>query len=165
MAARLGRARPVRRDGPGQGHRGVPRSARAAEGRAGAMSSRADRVQERLSEQGFDALIVTHLVNIRWLTGFTGTNAVAVVGADGRRSFLTDFRYVERAEDEVSGFEQRRGGRDLLADAAGELEGRVGFEDEHLAVRTWQRLTDAAGEFELVGAGRLLEDLRAVKEP
>ena len=129
-------------------------------------AARADRVQEELSERGLDALIVTHLVNIRWLTGFTGTNAVAVVGADGQRTFLTDFRYVERAEDEVDGFERRRGGRDLLADAAEALGGRVGFEDRHLSVHTWQRLREAVAErVELVGAETLLEDLRAVKEP
>ena len=129
------------------------------------MTSRADRVEERLREEGLDALVVTHLVNIRWLTGFTGTNAVAVVGADGRRTFLTDFRYVERAEAEVSGFDRRRGGRDLLADSAEELEGRVAFEDHHLPVHTWERLEDAVGDgVELVGAGRLLEELRAVKD-
>jgi Xaa-Pro aminopeptidase len=42
----------------------------------------------------------------------------------------------------------------------------VGFEDAHLPFRTWERLKEAAGDsVELVGAGRLLEDLRAVKEP
>ena len=128
-------------------------------------AARADRVQEQLSEHGLDAVLVTHLVNVRWLTGFTGTNAVAVVGADGRRTFLTDFRYVERAEAEVSGFDRHRGGRDLLADAVKELDGCVGFEDHHLPVRTWERLKEAVGDgVELKGAGRLLEELRAVKE-
>lgn len=123
-------------------------------------------MQGQLRERELDALIVTHLVNIRWLTGFTGTNAVAVVGADGKRSFLTDFRYVERAEAEVDGFERERGGRDLLADAAKELSGRVGFEDHHMPVHAWKRLTEAVGDgVELVGAGQLLEDLRAVKDP
>jgi Xaa-Pro aminopeptidase len=128
-------------------------------------AARADRVEAQLRERELDALIVTHLVNIRWLTGFTGTNAVVVVSADGKRTFLTDFRYVERAEAEVDGFDRRRGGRDLLADAAEELSGRIGFEDHHLPVRTWERLTEAAGDgIELVGAGSLLEDLRAVKD-
>ena len=127
---------------------------------------RADRVQQELREQGLDSLIVTHLVNVRWLTGFTGTNAVVVVGVDGERTFLTDFRYVERAEAEVDGFERRRGGRDLLADAAEALGGRVGFEDRHLSVHTWQRLSEAVADgVELTAAGTLLEDLRAVKEP
>jgi Xaa-Pro aminopeptidase len=129
-------------------------------------AARADRVEAELRERGLDALIVTHLLNVRWLTGFTGTNAVAVVAADGARTFLTDFRYVERAAAEVEGFDQRRGGRDLLADAAEGLAGRVGFEDHHLAVRTWERLSGAVGDaVELAAAGRLLEDLRAVKDP
>ncbi|HYH58728.1 MAG TPA: Xaa-Pro peptidase family protein [Thermoleophilaceae bacterium] len=127
--------------------------------------ARADRVERELRERELDALIVTQLVNVRWLTGFTGTNAVAVVAADGRRTFLTDFRYVERAEAEVAGFDRRRGGRDLLADAAEGLGRRVGFEDHHLPVRTWERLREAVADgVELVGAGRMLEDLRAVKE-
>jgi Xaa-Pro aminopeptidase len=129
-------------------------------------AARADRVQAALRERELDALLVTHLVNVRWLTGFTGTNGVAVVTADGARRFLTDFRYVERAEAEVDDFDRERGGRDLLADAAKELTGRVGFEDNHLPVRTWERLTESVGEgVELVGARAMLEDLRAVKEP
>jgi Xaa-Pro aminopeptidase len=129
-------------------------------------AARADRVQAALGERELDALLVTHLVNVRWLTGFTGTNAVAVVAADGTRTFLTDFRYVERAEAEVDGFERDRGGRNLLGDAAKELTGRVGFEDTHLPVRAWERLTESVGErVELVGTGGMLEDLRAVKEP
>jgi Xaa-Pro aminopeptidase len=122
-------------------------------------------VEAQLRERELDALIVTHMMNVRWLTGFTGTNGIAVVGADGTRTFLTDFRYVERAEAEVEGFDQRRGGRDLLADASEELSGRVGFEDHHLPVRTWERLGEAVEDaVELVAAGQLLEGLRAVKD-
>ena len=129
-------------------------------------AARADRLAAELRERDLDSMIVTNLVNVRWLTGFTGTNAVAVVTADGQRRFLTDFRYVERAQLEVEDFDQRRGGRDLLADAASELSGRVGFEDDHLSVRAWRRLDDETGDtVELVGTGRLLESLRAVKEP
>jgi Xaa-Pro aminopeptidase len=128
-------------------------------------AARAERVQEQLRERELDALVVTHLLNVRWLTGFTGTNGVAVVRADGSHTFLTDFRYVERAAAEVGGFDRRRGGRDLLADATEGLAGRVGFEDHHLAVHAWERLKKAAGDgVELAAAGRLLEDLRAVKE-
>jgi Xaa-Pro aminopeptidase len=129
-------------------------------------AARAERVEAALRERELDAVLVTHLVNVRWLTGFTGTNGVAVVGADGTRAFVTDFRYVERAEAEVRDFDRRRGGRDLLADAVEALSGRVGFEDDHLPVRTWERLKEAVGtDVELVGTGGMLEELRAVKEP
>ena len=69
--------------------------------------SRADRVAGRLGEREVDLLLVSDLVNIRYLTGFTGTSAMAVVGADTRR-FITDFRYVERARTEVTGFDRER---------------------------------------------------------
>ena len=128
-------------------------------------AARAARVVDALVEREIDVMIVTDLVNLRWLTGFTGTNAVALVGTGGERIFLTDFRYVERAEAEVADFERRRGGRNLLADAAAELRGRVGFEDTHLPVRSWERLKDLVGDgVELVGTGPLLEELRAVKD-
>lgn len=129
-------------------------------------SARVDRVVEQLRERELDGLIVTHLVNLRWLTGFTGTNGVAIVEAGGRRTFVTDFRYTEQAEAEVEGFELRRGARDLVKDTAAELRGRIGFEDGHLSVRSWRRLGELMpDEAELEPAGTLLEDLRAVKEP
>lgn len=128
------------------------------------MTARADRLAERLAERELDALIVTNLVNVRYLTGFTGTNGICVVGPD-RRDFITDFRYVERAAREVAGFEQVRGERSLLADAAARLSGRVGFEDQHMSVRTHAQLGELAGDgVELVRAGGIVEELRAVKD-
>jgi Xaa-Pro aminopeptidase len=53
--------------------------------------SRADRVAARLAAREADALLITDLVNIRYLTGFTGSAAMAIVAPDTRR-FITDFR-------------------------------------------------------------------------
>ena len=74
-------------------------------------------------------MLVTDIVNVGYLTGFGGTNGACVCGAD-TRLFLTDFRYTERAEAEVEGWEvitvQRRlAGRDRRAPLrAGRLRGR-----------------------------------------
>jgi Xaa-Pro aminopeptidase len=128
-------------------------------------ATRADRVVERLRERELDALLVTNLVNVRYLSGFTGTNGLCIVTPD-ERIFITDFRYVERAAGEVPDFDRLRGKQDLLGDAAERLSGRVGFEDQHMSVRTWKRLQElVAYGVELVGAGGLVEDLRAVKGP
>jgi Xaa-Pro aminopeptidase len=128
------------------------------------VSTRADRLAEAVGEQGLDALLVTNLPNLRWVTGFTGTTGAAVVGPD-IRLFLTDFRYVEQAADQVQGFERLRAGRELLGDVASHLEGRVGFEDASLSVRSHARLRDAVGEgVELRGASGAVERLREVKE-
>ena len=55
---------------------------------------------------------------MRYLTGFTGTNAAVLMGS-GRRAFLTDFRYVERAEREIPDYDVVRGRDDLLETVAG----------------------------------------------
>ena len=126
--------------------------------------TRADRLAELVTERELDAVVVTNLVNVRYLSGFTGTNAVCVVG-EGLRTFFTDFRYVEQAAEQVSGFERLKGERDLLGDVAGRLAGRVGFEDASMTVRAFERLKGLAGDdVELVAAGNLVEGLRAVKD-
>src|SRR5215210_4539835 len=105
--------RPMHRLRPGQGRRWLPRGARAAEGAGRVSTARADRLVELLRERELDSLLVTNLVNVRYLTGFTGTNGACVITPD-QRLFLTDFRYVERAENEVHGFERLRAGPNML---------------------------------------------------
>src|SRR3954462_13876494 len=114
---------------------------------------RADRIE--LGE--LDALIVTNLVNVRYLTGYTGSNGVAVV-RPGERQFFTDFRYMTQAAAQVSGFEVVRGERDLLGDVASAVSGRVGFEDATVSVRRLSRLRElAADDVEFLPAGDLVE--------
>ena len=127
------------------------------------MSTRADRIADAAAAQGLDALLVTNLPNLRWSTGFTGSNGAALIGPDVRL-FFTDFRYVEQAQEQVPDYERLRAGRDLLADVAARMTGRVGFEDQYLSVRAHARLGDAAGDAELVGASGIVEDLRELKE-
>jgi Xaa-Pro aminopeptidase len=132
------------------------------------MSGRAQRALELLPEAGLDALLVTDLVNVRYLTGYTGSNGLALIG-ESVCAFVTDFRYVEQAAEEVNpAFDRRRGERDLL-EAVDELlpDGpvRLGFEEAHMSVRTHRRLRELLPErVSLVGAAGLIERLRAVKE-
>ncbi len=132
------------------------------------MSARADRLVAGFEGAEIDALLVADAVNLRYLTGFTGSNGLAVVGP-GVRRFVTDFRYVEQAAAEVPDFDRERGPRDLL-DALREPwpEGgvRLGFDDAHVSVRTHRRLRGLLPDrVELVPAAGLVEQVRAVKEP
>jgi Xaa-Pro aminopeptidase len=132
------------------------------------MSDRAQRAIGLLPEAGVDALLVTNLVNVRYLTSYTGSNGLALIGG-GVCAFVTDFRYVEQAAQEVdAAFEQRRGERDLL-DAVEELlpggPVRLGFEDAHMSVRAYRRLRELLPErAELVAVAGMIERLRAVKD-
>jgi Xaa-Pro aminopeptidase len=132
------------------------------------VSSRADRVAARLAERELDLLLVTDMVNVRYLTGFSGSNGLAIVGPDTRR-FLTDFRYVERARSEVAGFDLERAPQELgaaLSDGWPAGPVRLGFEDQHLSVRRHGELRRILPErVELVPGGGIVEAERAIKEP
>ena len=128
------------------------------------LTARADGLLDLLAERELDCLLVTNLVNVRYLTGFTGTNGACVVSRD-ERLFITDFRYVEQAESQVRGFELVKGERELLGDMAQRLSGRAGFDDAHVSVRSHRKLSEAVGEgTELVEAAGLVERLRRVKD-
>ena len=128
------------------------------------MRGRGDRLAELVAERELDLVLVTHLVNVRYLTGFGGTNGACVCG-DDTRLFLTDFRYTERAAGEVSEWEVVTIREDWLAGIAERMRGAVGFEDDHLSVRSHGKLRDAVGEgVELKAAGGMVERLRETKD-
>ena len=130
--------------------------------------SRADRMVQSFASAGIDLLLLTHLTNVRYVTGFSGSNGMAVVGPEVRR-FITDFRYVERARQQVPDFERELGPQDFveaLGDGWPEGELRLGFEDQHVSVKQHARLRAVIPDrIELVPAGGLVEAARAVKEP
>jgi Xaa-Pro aminopeptidase len=138
--------------------------------------TRAKRLAALLGDQGLDLLLVGDLVrpgdsgadamsNMRWLTGFSGTSGLAIVGAD-QRNFVTDFRYAERAAREVSeDFERTIAERELLPAAVALLHGRVGYDDALTSVKSLRRLEELVGEgVELAPADGLVERLRRRKD-
>jgi Xaa-Pro aminopeptidase len=131
-------------------------------------AARADRLVALLDGREVDALLVTNLVNVRYLTGYSGSNGVALVGVHDLRCFVTDFRYVTQARQQVHGFEQRVGENDLLDEAIAALpqgDLRLGIEDQHMSVRTFDRLREALpASVELVPSGGGIEQLRMVKD-
>ena len=133
------------------------------------MKERSERLVASLADAGVDAMLVTGLVNVRYLTGYSGSNGLALVGPQ-TRTFITDFRYVEQSAEEVDpSFERRTAPQellDLVPEALGPGPLRLGFEDAQMSVRTHARLAELLGEqVELVPMGGAVERLRAVKEP
>jgi len=126
--------------------------------------SRGDRVVESMRARELDSLLVTNLLNVRYLTGFTGSNGACIVTRNDR-IFFTDFRYVEQAREQVPDFERVEAGRDMLGDLAKRLRGRTGFDDEDLSVAAHRKVGEKSPDgVELVPAGGLVEELRAVKD-
>jgi Xaa-Pro aminopeptidase len=118
--------------------------------------TRVEGLQESLEEP----LIVSNLVNVRYLVGFESSNTALVVEPERVRLF-SDFRYAElgRAVEGVDFVETKRS---LYAALAELLEGRHGFEADDLTYGNWETLS--AGGLGLVPRRGLVEALRAVKD-
>ncbi len=101
-----------------------------------------------------------------WLTGFSGTSGLAVVGPN-TRIFATDNRYAERAAAEIpDSFERLIAERQLLPEISKRLTGRVGFDASNASVETHQKLQELVSEdVELVTDAGVLAELRRSKEP
>ena len=133
-------------------------------------AGRRSRAADRVADLGLDALLVTSLVHVRYLTGFTGSNAALLLGADGLATFATDFRYVVQSARELPDVPllvDRRSTAPLVhAAVAGSGDGRVrlGFEAEHLSVAEHADLVLTVPTADLVGTRGLVEQLRRVKD-
>jgi Xaa-Pro aminopeptidase len=131
-------------------------------------AQRTDRLAASLDGAGVDLMLITNLVNVRYLTGFTGSNGLAVVGPS-TRIFMSDFRYIEQAGVEVDkSFERVTASQALAVDLAGLLpdgELRLGFESEHTSVVRHAELRELLPErVELVAVAQLVEQLRLIKD-
>jgi Xaa-Pro aminopeptidase len=132
-------------------------------------TDRTDRLVSLLSEAEVDAMLITALANVRYLTGYTGSNGLAVVGPH-TRAFITDFRYVQQAAEQVEkSFDRHQAPQELVEAIEEALPGgplRLGFELANLTVRDHRRLRQALPDrVELVGVDGLVEGLRVIKEP
>lgn len=136
--------------------------------RPGGPLGRQERLLATLAERGLDAMMVSDLSNVRYLTGYVGSNGVAVISPGGRYLF-TDSRYVVAARAMTRGVEVVQAGRDLLervAEALGDTAagGRVAIEADNVVISRHERLKAALEGLELVPESALVEDLRVVKD-
>ncbi|SDN70796.1 M24 family metallopeptidase [Allokutzneria albata] len=121
-------------------------------------------LRAELRARELDALLVTDLLNLRYLTGFTGSNGALLVHAedDARSVFCTDGRYLTQSETQVPDLE-RVIDRPCDTALAKRARGRLGFESHKVTVDGLD-LIEAAGDAELVRAAGLVEQLRLIKD-
>jgi Xaa-Pro aminopeptidase len=117
-------------------------------------------------------MLVTDLINVRYLSGFTGSNAALLVFADGDDAVLaTDGRYRTQAAQQAPDLEvaiERACGRYLAGRAAAADARRLGFESHVVTVDGYDALAAALGAAggtnELVRASQTVEALREIKD-
>lgn len=128
------------------------------------------RLLDLLRRRDLDGLLVTHLPNVRYLTGFTGSSGVATILPE-ETVLLTDFRYRTQADDEVG-----ETARVEIAD--GDVWERcwkllrdqpnlaaLGFEAHAVTVAEAERFAEAELPIQFTPVKRLVEDLRVSKDP
>jgi len=132
------------------------------------LSHRAERVREQLGD--LDVLLVSDLTNIRWLTGFTGSNGWVVLGRDSL-TLVTDGRYGDQATQqlEAAGVQGRVmvGVNGALVSTIAQActgQGRIGFESAHVSFQAHGQYS-AAVTGELVPTVGLVEGPRRRKDP
>ncbi|MDX6563100.1 MAG: Xaa-Pro aminopeptidase, partial [Gaiellales bacterium] len=131
--------------------------------------ARRGRLAAVMAERDLGGFIVNQPSNVRYLTGYTGSNGIVCLGTAPR--FLTDFRYATSVAELTTDWEVEIVQQSLLGDVAKripELFGaeRIGFEAAALSYAAWQGLDEAAraAGAELVPCEGIVEDLRAIKD-
>jgi Xaa-Pro aminopeptidase len=121
----------------------------------------------RLGDLRVDALLVSGPPNVRYLTGFTGSNGQVLMRA-GDAVFLTDGRYTEQSRHEVPDLERityLHGLEEPLGALCARFGvTRLGFEAQVVTVRGHERLAERLEGVELVGVLDAVERHRWVKD-
>jgi Xaa-Pro aminopeptidase len=134
--------------------------------------ARQKKLREHLDTTRFDALLISHLPNIQYLCGFTGSAGLLLVEEAGS-VFFTDVRYDTQAHEEVNGAKVVIPRKSLLAGFGEWLGGlrkrargwTIGIEAEHFTVAEKKRLTHALpSAVRLRDAPSVVEQARMVKD-
>ena len=128
---------------------------------------RLQEVRKHLEASRLDALLVSHLPHVRYLTGFSGSNGLCVVTLN-RQYFLTDNRYREQSKTEIDDFEILVTSDTLLKAARkrGMINGKkkIGFESQYLSVSMFENLKKLFPSASFVSKRSVIETIAAVKE-
>ncbi|MDY6050223.1 MAG: aminopeptidase P family protein [Corynebacterium sp.] len=131
------------------------------------FSNRRRALASTIAAQRLDAILVTHLTHVLFLTGFTGDNAALLVHKDQSADIATDSRFTTQIAEEVCDLDAviaRQCGEELLSGLTGPK--RIGYEAAYVSVAELEKLTAAAGEdVTLAPVTGLIEEIRLIKDP
>ncbi|MCZ3390178.1 MAG: aminopeptidase P family protein [Actinomycetia bacterium] len=125
---------------------------------------RRERLTDVLTSVGLGSALITTVLNVRYLTGFTGSAAALLVTVDGSAEIATDSRYALQVQQECSDVPARitrSGRRELAQSVCDQNLGAAGFEDQCLSVAAWRDLPPGVAWTPLDSA---LDQLRMAKD-
>jgi Xaa-Pro aminopeptidase len=130
--------------------------------------SRRDALRQVLADRELSAALISNLVNMRYLSGFTGSNGALLVGADGEDQLATDGRYTDQvaaqAPDVTVTITTDRAVDALASRAAERSLPTLALETHDLTADARDKITAAVQSTKTVSLGRVVEELRVVKD-
>ncbi len=128
-----------------------------------------ERARSLIKELELDGIFVTDRYNVRYLSGFTGSEAVLLLFPESQY-LITDFRYQEQADRQCPGYEIRITGVESRMDWYNRLisengRGRIGYEEGTMTVREFRRYQEEGGQEKFIPLADRLDLLRVRKEP
>lgn len=130
------------------------------------MINRVNNLREEMKSEGISSFLITSPYNLRYLTGFTGTTGLALIGLE-EAFFITDFRYTEQAAKQCVGFEIVKNVGPILEVVADLVESKnienLGFEESFVPFKQYVEL-EGLLEVDLIPVSGMVEELREVKD-
>lgn len=131
------------------------------------MLARVDKLRAEMAARDLDAFLVTDLLNVRYLSGFTGSSAVALVTKNDA-ILVTDFRYAEQAAGECPGMILELVESHWVAGAQKAFEDadakRIGFESHSLSFHDWTEVSAVVTNRQFIAQANLVGELRYIKD-
>lgn len=131
--------------------------------------ARLARLQKTVRDHGLDALLITHLPNIHYLIGYSGSNGILIVPAQGKPHFFTDFRYKAQVKIEVAGakitiVDRERTLLDAIVDKQLFMDfDAVGFEENRVPFWMHDFLRKKFRHLKLVAKKEMVESMTMIK--
>lgn len=126
---------------------------------------RLTKVRDKFNELGVDGLLITNSKNRRYMTGFTGTSGIVMISST-KAVFITDFRYMEQAKNQVQNYEivQHKGPiHEEVAKLVKDLGIKhLGFEQDEMTFGTF-KIYENAVSAKMVPISGVIEKLRLIK--
>ncbi|MFW3652209.1 M24 family metallopeptidase [Vagococcus fluvialis] len=130
------------------------------------MINRVNNLREQMKSEGISSFLITSPYNLRYLTGFTGTTGLALIGLE-EAFFITDFRYTEQAAKQCVGFEIVKNVGPILEVVADLVESKnienLGFEESFVSFKQYVEL-EGLLEVDLISVSGMVEELREIKD-
>lgn len=132
------------------------------------IQARIEKLRALFKEYEVDGFLITNPYNRRYMTGFTGTAGVVLI-TEKDAVFITDFRYMEQAQEQAKGYEIVQHSGPIGEKIAEELQNRkvthLGFEQDYLTFATYRGYKERFISTTLVPISNSIERLRLIKDP